>query len=48
VLVIPTEIAAELPRAADEIIEREQNLIRWVRSDDFSLERLAEMRRVRH
>jgi regulator of RNase E activity RraA len=48
VLVIPTEIAAELPRAADEIIEREQNLIRWVRSDDFSLDRLAEMRRVRH
>lgn len=48
VLVIPTEIAAELPRAADEIIEREQNLIRWVRSEDFSLDRLAEMRRVRH
>jgi regulator of RNase E activity RraA len=48
VLLIPADIAAELPRAADEIIEREQNLIRWVRSEDFSLDRLAEMRRVRH
>jgi regulator of RNase E activity RraA len=48
VLVIPTEIAEELPSAADEIIEREQKLISWVRSDDFSLDRLAEMRKVRH
>jgi regulator of RNase E activity RraA len=48
VLLIPAEIAPELPRAADEILEREQELIRWVRSEDFSLDRLAEMRRVRH
>jgi 4-hydroxy-4-methyl-2-oxoglutarate aldolase len=48
VLVVPAAIAAELPRAADEIIEREQKLIGWVRSSDFTLDRLAEMRRVRH
>ena len=48
VLVVPHEIAAELPAAADRIIEREQTLIRWVRSDDFSAEKLAEMRRVKH
>jgi regulator of RNase E activity RraA len=48
VLLIPQEIAAELPAAADKIIAREQNLIAWVRSDDFSLERLAEMRQVKH
>ena len=35
VLLIPQEIAAELPAAAEEIIEREQKLIAWVRSDDF-------------
>ncbi|HEY4028210.1 MAG TPA: RraA family protein [Candidatus Dormibacteraeota bacterium] len=48
VLLIPHEIAAELPAAADRIIEREQEFIRWVRSAEFDPDRLAEMRRVRH
>jgi 4-hydroxy-4-methyl-2-oxoglutarate aldolase len=47
VLKIPLEIAAELPAAADRVIETEQALLRWVRSDDFDPERLAEMR-ARH
>jgi regulator of RNase E activity RraA len=48
VLLIPTEIAAGLPAAADRIIEREQEFIRWVRSAEFDPDRLAEMRRARH
>lgn len=48
VLLIPKEIAADLPAAADQIIEREQAFIRWVRSPDFDPDRLAEMRRVKH
>jgi 4-hydroxy-4-methyl-2-oxoglutarate aldolase len=44
VLRIPHEIAAELPAAADRVIESEQSLLRWVRSDDFDPDRLAEMR----
>jgi len=48
VLLIPRDIAAELPAAADRIIEREQEFIRWVRSAEFDPDRLAEMRRVRH
>jgi 4-hydroxy-4-methyl-2-oxoglutarate aldolase len=48
VLLIPTSIAAELPAAADRIVEREQEFIRWVRSAEFDPDRLAEMRRVRH
>lgn len=48
VLLIPAEIAAELPAAADRIIEREQTFIRWLRSPDFDPARLAEMRRVKH
>lgn len=47
VLKIPIEIAAELPAAADRVIETEQALLRWVRSDDFDADRLAEMR-ARH
>jgi 4-hydroxy-4-methyl-2-oxoglutarate aldolase len=47
VLKIPREIAAELPAAADRVIEREQSLLRWVRSDEFDPQRLAEMR-ARH
>jgi 4-hydroxy-4-methyl-2-oxoglutarate aldolase len=47
VLKIPSEIAAELPAAADQVIESEQALLRWVRSDDFDPDRLAEMR-ARH
>ena len=47
VLKIPLEIATELPAAADRVIEKEQALLRWVRSDDFDPDRLAEMR-ARH
>ncbi|HYB29789.1 MAG TPA: RraA family protein [Solirubrobacteraceae bacterium] len=47
VLKIPLEIAAELPAAAERVIETEQALLRWVRSDDFDPDRLAEMR-ARH
>jgi len=48
VLLIPRRIAAELPAAADRIIEREQEFIRWVRSSEFDPDRLAELRSVRH
>jgi len=48
VLLVPKEIAAELPAAADRVIEREQTFLRWVRSPDFDPDRLAEMRRARH
>src|SRR5438874_2604998 len=47
VLKIPPEIAAELPAAADRVIETEQALLKWVRSDEFDPDRLAEMR-ARH
>jgi regulator of RNase E activity RraA len=47
VLLIPPEIASELPAAADRVIEREQDFLRWVRSSEFDPDRLAEMR-VRH
>jgi len=47
VLKIPLEVAAELPAAADRVIESEQALLRWVRSDEFDPDRLAEMR-ARH
>ncbi len=48
VLLVPADIAAELPAAADRIIEREQEFIRWVRSAEFDPDRLADMRRIRH
>jgi regulator of RNase E activity RraA len=44
VLKIPLEIAAELPAAADRVIDSEQALLRWVRSNDFDPDRLADMR----
>jgi 4-hydroxy-4-methyl-2-oxoglutarate aldolase len=44
VLRIPAEIATQLPAAADRVIEREQELLRWVRSPEFDPDRLAEMR----
>jgi 4-hydroxy-4-methyl-2-oxoglutarate aldolase len=47
VLKIPLEIAADLPAAADRVIETEQALLRWVRSEDFDPDRLGEMR-ARH
>jgi regulator of RNase E activity RraA len=48
VLLIPKEIAADLPAAAVRVIEREQTLLRWVRSSEFEPDRLAEVRQVRH
>jgi 4-hydroxy-4-methyl-2-oxoglutarate aldolase len=48
VLLVPKNIAGELPAAADRVIEREQTFLRWVRSAAFDPDRLAEMRRVRH
>lgn len=48
VLLIPMEIATRLGVAADRIIAREQGVIGWIRSPDFDLSRLEEMRSVRH
>jgi len=44
VLLVPTEIAAELPAAADRLIAAEQDLINWVRSPAFDPDQLAERR----
>ena len=44
VLLIPAEIAAELPAAADRVIAAEQEFIGWVRSPEFDAGRLAERR----
>jgi regulator of RNase E activity RraA len=44
VLLIPAEIAAELPAAADRVIAAEQEYIGWVRSSEFAPELLAERR----
>jgi regulator of RNase E activity RraA len=49
VLLIPLEVAAELPAAADRLIAREQRLIQWVRSAEFDPRRVGEMREsIRH
>jgi regulator of RNase E activity RraA len=48
VLLIPREIAAELPAAAEQVIATEQNLLRWVRSSEFDADELIERRRVKH
>lgn len=48
VLLVPAQIAAELPAAADKIIEREQTFIRWLRSPEFDPAKVGDMRRVRH
>ena len=44
VLLIPAEIAAELPAAADRVVAAEQEFIGWVRSPGFDPDRLAERR----
>jgi 4-hydroxy-4-methyl-2-oxoglutarate aldolase len=44
ILVIPPEIAVDLPEAADEVRERERRLLDWVRSPEFDPDRLAEMK----
>jgi 4-hydroxy-4-methyl-2-oxoglutarate aldolase len=48
VLLIPREVAAELPAAAERVIGAEQSLLKWVRSPDFDADELIERRRVRH
>lgn len=48
VLLIPHEIAAELPAAADKVIASEQRFLSWVKSADFDPDRMAEERRLRH
>jgi 4-hydroxy-4-methyl-2-oxoglutarate aldolase len=47
VLLIPKEIATELPAAADRVIAAEQEYIRWIKSPDFDPDQLAQ-RRPRH
>jgi regulator of RNase E activity RraA len=48
VLLIPREIAAELPTAAERVIATEQSLLSWVRSSEFDADELIERRRVKH
>jgi len=48
VLLIPFEIARELPAAAARVIAAEQSLLRWVRSGEFDADELIERRRVKH
>ena len=43
-LLIPLEIASDLPAAADRVLKAEQELLEWVRSEDFDPDRLGEMR----
>lgn len=48
VLLVPREIADELPAAAEKVIDTEQTLLRWVRSPEFDADELIERRRVKH
>jgi len=48
VLLIPREIAGELPAAAERVIAAEQSLPSWVRSSEFDADELIERRRVKH
>ena len=48
VLLIPREIADELPAAAGRVIAAEQSLLRWVHSSEFDADELIERRRVKH
>ena len=43
VLAIPPEIAGKVPGVAQKLIEREQGIISFCRSPDFSLDRLREL-----
>jgi regulator of RNase E activity RraA len=43
VLVLPKEIAAEVPKAAAQVAEREQRIIAHCQSPDFSLEELQKL-----
>ncbi len=44
VLLVPAEIAAELPAAADRVIAAEQEFIGWIRSSDFDPAQLPQRR----
>lgn len=44
VLLVPREIAAELPAAADKLIAAEQEFIGWLRSPGFDPAKLPDMR----
>jgi 4-hydroxy-4-methyl-2-oxoglutarate aldolase len=48
VLLIPREVAVELPAAAERVVASEQALLRWVRSSEFDADELIEQRRVKH
>ncbi|HEX2680001.1 MAG TPA: RraA family protein [Candidatus Dormibacteraeota bacterium] len=48
VLLIPRQIAGELPAAAARVVAAEQSLLNWVRSSDFDVDELIERRRVKH
>lgn len=48
VLLVPREIARELPSAAERVIAAEQTLLSWVRSSAFDADELIERRRVKH
>ena len=48
VLLIPREVAAALPAAAERVITAEQSLLKWVRSSDFDADELIRRRRVQH
>jgi regulator of RNase E activity RraA len=48
VLLIPREIAAQLPAVAEQVIAGEQALLGWVRSSEFDADELIERRRVKH
>ena len=48
VLLIPNEIAAQLPAAASKIVKAEQELIQWVRSNELSVESLTQRWKGRH
>ena len=48
VLLIPREIAGELPAAAERVIDAEQSLLSWVRSSEFDADELISRRRVKH
>jgi regulator of RNase E activity RraA len=48
VLLIPHEIATDLPAAAEQVTATEQDLLRWVRSSEFDADELIARRRVKH
>lgn len=48
VLLIPREVARDLPAAAGRVIAAEQSLLSWVRSSEFDADELIERRRLKH